>query len=131
MVKSHFSQVYIKMNCILSIFYLLALVAASLADYSVSLSFFFMFISIINVFIIYSQIESLARVPAVKELDINKYIGKWYEVYVNKLVEETIQRGSYCATAQVSHNINSLKYLLTQFFSYVVCTFIQWIDQRL
>ena len=42
------------------------------------------------------------RAPAVQEITVNQYVGRWYEVYINNYVEQRTQRGTYCATAQVS-----------------------------
>ena len=37
--------------------------------------------------------------PAVTELDLSKYTGYWYEMYMDAIVEETIQKDNFCATA--------------------------------
>ena len=42
------------------------------------------------------------RAPAVQEITVNQYVGRWYEVYINTYVEQRTQRGTFCATAQVS-----------------------------
>ena len=37
--------------------------------------------------------------PAVTELDLSKYTGYWYEMYMDAIVENTIQKDNFCATA--------------------------------
>jgi len=39
------------------------------------------------------------QVETVKELDVNKYIGRWYEAYGSLIQKATFQKDSYCTCA--------------------------------
>lgn len=40
-----------------------------------------------------------AAVDTVDELDVNSYVGRWYQMYADKLVLSTIEPDAYCVTA--------------------------------
>ena len=44
--------------------------------------------------------------PAVTSLNVNSYLGLWYELYADAYVLSTIQRGAYCAQALYGLNPN-------------------------
>jgi apolipoprotein D and lipocalin family protein len=47
----------------------------------------------------HSSHHSSGTADTVDELDIDAYVGRWYQVYANQLVYDTMERGAYCVTA--------------------------------
>ena len=56
------------------------------------------------------------KYSAVEELDLNKYVGTWYQVYEDNF-DKTFQGNGKCAKAYYKMNENNISVLNTQFSS--------------
>ncbi|XP_066921322.1 outer membrane lipoprotein Blc-like [Clytia hemisphaerica] len=46
-----------------------------------------------------SQAFLFKKIKTVSELDVNKYSGRWYEMYNSLIQRQTFEKNSYCTTA--------------------------------
>lgn len=44
------------------------------------------------------------KVNTVSELDVAKYLGRWYQMYASESVYATFERGAQCVTADCKYN---------------------------
>lgn len=51
-----------------------------------------------------AETNVLTQIPpaTVEELDLNAYLGQWFQVYTSLLPQETFEKNGYCITAEYS-----------------------------
>merc|ERR1711962_1057490 len=47
----------------------------------------------------FAFLGGLGKVKTVDELDLTKYMGRWYEMYNSLIQRQTFQKDSFCTTA--------------------------------
>ena len=53
-------------------------------------------------------LDTFIKVPTVTELDVNKYLGRWYQMYASQSVYATFENKADCVTADCKLDIFSL-----------------------
>ena len=56
------------------------------------------------IFILISYGASQDDIIAVKEIDVNLYLGDWYEIATSRLVHKLFERDGFCVRATYSLN---------------------------
>lgn len=56
--------------------------------------------NLVWLFALGSVIGGVVSTQTVRALDVNKYVGLWYQMYADKIVYNTFEKDSYCDTAK-------------------------------